>query len=442
MRLTLTIIALLGASFAYSQAEITSWILTDGSTGQYYNDNGNLIDSGVEVDIQLVQYSDDNVYVTCEGMPSYPIGPYPDGNPAQAGGHGYLFRIPRNPVQEEGNLTSPGLGHIGVLINGVPIYNAEDAMSYNNQGIWHQDAIYFENDGFDCSKGHPAPDMQDINNGYYHHHQNPVTFDSATDVISNICDDYPSDALYEMDPNTHSPLIGFAFDGFPIYGSFGYDDTEGQGAIVRIESSYQLRDITERTTLADGTTLNANQYGPAINNTFPLGAYIEDYEFVEGSGHLDIHNGRWCVTPEYPEGTYAYFATIGEDWNSAYPYFIGPTYYGEVATDNFAVMGPNGSPTDVDINEDVETWDGTISVAELTSFGVTIYPNPASTVVMIDSEAQFTSVRITDLQGRVVMSSGVLQQQFDVSVLPSGWYVVNLDMTNGAMISEKLLIRR
>jgi hypothetical protein len=39
-----------------------------------------------------------------------------------------------------------------------------------------------------------------------------------------------------------------------------------------------------------------------------------------------------------------------------YPYVIGPTYYGKVATDNFAVRGPNASPTAVTINESVQTY--------------------------------------------------------------------------------------
>jgi hypothetical protein len=47
---------------------------------------------------------------------------------------------------------------------------------------------------------------------------------------------------------------------------------------------------------------------------------------------LDTSNGRYCVTPEYPGGTYAYFMTV-DDFNGAvYPYIIGNTYYGAPAT--------------------------------------------------------------------------------------------------------------
>lgn len=131
-----------------------------------------------------------------------------------------------------------------------------------------------------------------------------------------------------IDDTQHSPLIGFAFDGFPIYGTYGFQNADGSGGIVRIKSGYQLRNITTRTTWADGTAVD---HGPDVGNTYPLGYFREDYEWLEHAGEedfLDEHNGRFCVTPEYPEGTYAYFATVDENWNSAYPYVVGPTFYG------------------------------------------------------------------------------------------------------------------
>ena len=64
--------------------------------------------------------------------------------------------------------------------------------------------------------------------------------------------------------------------------------------------------------------------------TDPMGTYIEDYEYVEGLGTLDRYNGRYCVTPEYPNGTYAYFCTIkGVAGEPVFPYFIGPSFYAE-----------------------------------------------------------------------------------------------------------------
>ena len=49
-------------------------------------------------------------------------------------------------------------------------------------------------------------------------------------------------------------------------------------------------------------------------------AYLGDLGKVQGREFdLDEFNGRWCVTPEFPRGTYAYFTAI-----DAAPIFISP----------------------------------------------------------------------------------------------------------------------
>ncbi|MEP7265620.1 MAG: YHYH protein, partial [Bacteroidota bacterium] len=97
----------------------------------------------------------------------------------------------------------------------------------------------------------------------------------------------------------------------------------------RMKSSYAKRNITVRTHYADGSNVTD---GPAVSATYPLGYFREDYQYNTTSAstpdYLDEHNGRFCVTPEYPNGIYAYFSTVDANWNSAYPYIIGPTFYG------------------------------------------------------------------------------------------------------------------
>lgn len=85
--------------------------------------------------------------------------------------------------------------------------------------------------------------------------------------MSTICNIYPSDGLNTISPIIHSSLIGFTFDEFPIYGAFGYTNTNGTGGISRLKSSYQLRNITTRTTYADGTDVVD---GPPISSVFPM----------------------------------------------------------------------------------------------------------------------------------------------------------------------------
>ena len=123
----------------FAQPELDSWLInSDGATGDYYLNNGNLMDNGIECDVQLVQFSNDNVYLHASGVPRYATAPFGDGNPSQAQNADYLFRIPRNPEEGPSGGTATGLGHTAVLINGVPTFNAMDAFSYNNQNNWHQ----------------------------------------------------------------------------------------------------------------------------------------------------------------------------------------------------------------------------------------------------------------------------------------------------------------
>lgn len=440
---------------AIAQVEITSWLInTDGTTGRHYvSGNPTPIMDTAHANVQIVQYSNNFVYVHCSGIPSYVIGPYLDGNPAMATNREHLFQIPRNPVPNNGTLTEVGLGSTGVFINGVPSYNYADAMSYNDLGIWHRNAVHFENDGFDCAKGHPSPVFQGppgpggtLEGGQYHHHQNPSAYNIASVPMSSVCDVYLADGLYVPDETQHSPLIGYAFDGYPIYGGYGYVNADGSGGIVRITPSWQKRNITDRTTLPDGTALNTSEYGPSFIDA-PLGAYAEDYEFIQGSGMLDIHNGRECVTPEYPNGTYAYFATIDTDGNSVFPYIIGPTYYGIVETDNFGSQGTTNS-TNVTIDEPVTTYTPSVSLDELepSDLEIITYPNPASDILVIQSTVAKPfdrTIELFDTNGKVItgqiLHQGSTMCYFDVSILYSGTYLVKISAGKVSTTSKVII---
>lgn len=432
---------------------ITSWILnTTNVTGRHYiRGNPTPIADTFKANVQVVQYSKDYSYVRCNGIPSYVIGPYQDGNPAQAVGRNYLFKLPLVPKVQTGTKTTVGLGHIGVLINGVPVYNYADARSYNNGNVWHQNAIHFERTGFDCATGHPAPLQTGPpgmggggTQGQYHHHQNPTAFNIAKVKMSDVCDMYLADGLYVPDPSNHGPLIGFAFDGYPIYGAYGWED--GTKIVKRMKPSYRLRNITERTTLANGQALTQAQYGPTLAAQ-PLGAYAEDFEYVAGSGDLDEHNGRFCVTPEYPNGTYAYFATIDENGVSAYPYMIGPTYYGVVLTENFGSRTPGAGATSVVINEAVQTYSATTHVQDSNpTLPATVYPNPANDVLIIQITTPlmtWATVELVDMAGRTMQQSTIHQGStmcfMDVQTVYAGAYVVRITHKNST-ISYPVLI--
>ncbi len=331
---------------------INAWKMGDGvTTMKYYTDindagcntNPNIVDSGVETDVQAVYYNSDYVWVETTGCPSHMTGPYNgDGNPSFPNDQARTIVIPRTPTANPGSSTNDysRLGPIGYAVNGVAFYNASDNMTYNNQGVWYRNAVFFENEGFGCDRTHPAND--DL-----HYHQTPIPFNYNNTATQNpdVCDCFPSNALFTPSTTAHSPIIGFALDGYPIYGPYAFTNTDGTGGVALMTPSYQTRNITTRTTLPDGST--ATSTGPAISATYPLGAFWQDYEYVAGSGTLDYYNGRFAVTPEYPQGTYAYFATMDVNGDAVFPYFVGLEFYGElVDCDGNTGGGGPGSPPD------------------------------------------------------------------------------------------------
>lgn len=121
-------------------------------------------------------------------------------------------------------------------------------------------------------------------------------------------------------PDGHSKILGIAADGYPIYGPYGYNQAmDSTSGIDRMVSGYKLYPASNRT-----GTLAANLI------QYPMGIFVEDYRY-SAAGDLDQRNGRYCVTPDYPNGTYAYFVTLKADLTPAYPYVIGETYYGAPA---------------------------------------------------------------------------------------------------------------
>ena len=429
-------------SFAQTNPTITEWLQnTTGIMGSHYiSGNPTVINDAVEANVQTVQYSANWAYVTTNGIPAYHTGPFLDGNPSLASDQNAIFKFPLNPTQNTGALTATNGGNIGVFINGVALFDYRDGVSWKSStsamaggplggmgdGIWNRDAIPAEMDGFDCSKGHPAM-------GNYHHHQNPSAFNLDLTVLSTICDIYAADGLYTINPAEHSPLIGFAYDGFPIYGAYGYQNVDGTGGVVRMKSSYQLRNITTRIVYADGTNVTD---GPAVSATYPLGLFREDYEYIAnvGSDYLDSHNGRFCVTPEYPAGIYCYFATVDVNHNSAYPYVVGPTFYGNKTAAKVT-----------SITEAVTTYTSVSNVNEINTTTFNIFPNPTADVLIVQSsglQEQNIVAELVDATGKTIQTQTIYQGSticyFNVSTLYSGTYFIKIN--NGQLTKSYSVI--
>jgi len=438
--LCLSLLAL--STFAQTNPVISSWLqnTTDVRGRRYAANNYTPIQGTDSANVKTVMYSTAWVYIRANGIPTYVTGPFLDGNPSTATSQNATFKLPLTPAQNMGNPINTTGGNIGLFINGVALFDYRDGVSWQNSSnslkggplggmgdaVWNRDAVVGERLGFDCAKGHPAM-------GNYHHHQNPSAFKLDLNVISTVCTLYDADGLYVIDSTKHSPLIGYAYDGFPIYGAYAYKNVDGTGGIVRMKSSYNLRNITVRNLYANGTTVTA---GPAVNTTYPLGYFREDYEYIPTTAstpdYLDAHNGRFCVTPEYPNGIYCYFATVKANWNSAYPYVVGPTFYG---TKQVSKVTSITEPVTVYVTPVING----LSNTNVSNIEVTVFPVPANELVAVQMNGLVTvntTVSLVDMSGKLIdqkiIYPGSTIAYFDTQKLYSGNYVVTISNVNSS----------
>ncbi|WP_196140748.1 PKD domain-containing protein [Aliikangiella sp. G2MR2-5] len=263
------------------------------------------------------------------------LGYWPPG-PACPSNQSKSNQLPTEP-QPSSDSCSTGLGPIGVMLNGTSVYNWDDGQSYNNQNVWNNLAPEFEVYDVDICLGHAQRE------GDYHHH-----------MFSKCLQELMGD-----DGSKHSPIYGFAADGYPIHGPYyaqgilaqsawvlrDYDNANSaSGCGASGQRSCQLVDPYD---LSKGTTSVSS--GPATSDTVtsqsgnPIqasgGIYFEDFYYdasltATGEQYLDEHNGH-----QHGNFGYHYHITV-EDISGqllpVFPYQVGPEFYGELPSGGIA----------------------------------------------------------------------------------------------------------
>ena len=178
---------------------------------------------------------------------------------------------------------------------------------------------------FDSAKGSVFEGYNTQYGGEYAHLSNPQRLRYL--LGDNLAQNPSNGQIYEQETQLeHSPILGWAFDGNPIYGPYAYQDPTNQSSnIIRMRSSYSLK--TELVYDDITNPYPSRTDGPLVSDN-AAGSFVEDYEYIFNSGDLDQYNGRFCKTPDFPEGRYCYFVTIDgtEDGNPVFPYVLGPSY--------------------------------------------------------------------------------------------------------------------
>jgi len=305
-------------------------------------------------------------------------------------------------------------GIIGVSLPGIVIYGPSNDwyVPGTNGTNWHYDASQVLINGEDQYGG--SPDDQ----GIYHYRDSTFITANAWGNFGYFTSNL--NGYFSTDNSGHSKLIGWAADGYPIYGPFGYaNPLNADSGAIRMTSSYVStsngygRPIKQTVTIsanADSTntitvsstfglnpgmritnntaglptgdiwilncglhsavgpgqfTQGVNQVqlntnvtvvaGTSVDFEFLPGAFIEDYSYT-GTGSLDRFNGRYCVTPEFPLGTYAYFAVQDYGSNPVYPYFVGSAFYGSLSIDTSTSLATQDYITINRSSRDINLW--------------------------------------------------------------------------------------
>ena len=187
-----------------------------------------------------------------------------EGNPNPISPQSISYSIPVNPLKGD---TTTRVRTIGVALNGIKM-EPETAERYSDTA-WSYEALTFngrvEGDtnmsfgsslGFDCNFAHVQP------TGEYHYHGVP----------SGLLPDEPG-----------LIVAAWAADGFPIFGRYGYEvPGDADSELVELRGSYAIKS-GERQPLDDTDAPPPGDYD---------GTFVQDWEYVEGSGDLDECNGR------------------------------------------------------------------------------------------------------------------------------------------------------
>ena len=220
-------------------------------------------------------------YIYANGIPDHPTGTFPNSdNPNTISAQAHIFRVPLHPQLTD--TITPVRPALGVALNGVPFEpGTAEAWEGDRSSPWRFEALTgFIDLGLDKNNAHVQP------TGSYHYHGVPTGLLHTT----------PEGSMHAHEhQHAHAMTqLGYAADGFPVYGPHGYSHAnDATSHLIDMRSSYQLK-------------AGLRPDGPGGLHD---GAFTGDFEYIAGTGDLDEGNGRLGITPEHPEGIYHYYIT-------------------------------------------------------------------------------------------------------------------------------------
>ena len=423
----------------YARIYATDTARTNGVSLTTWTNGGTLQSLPAYVGVQEIYSSASWLYIRSTGLGIHTMGPWylnaahTQAFPAWPVNQKALYRIPRSPTVPA-TKTLTGLGAIGYSVDGVALFDTQDGQKWTGSsegmgtGYWYRDAYINEGVSFDPGNAHQP------GSGQYHYHANPIALRYS---LGDHVDFNSTTKIYTESTNAltqHSPILGWMRDGIPYYGPYGYSNAKNPASgIRRMTSGYVLRNgqygtlnipsagrlyLPKWAARAYGVATNV-QAGPSNFTTYPFGRYMEDKDYLGDLGYtqgvdfdLNEWNTRWCVTPEFPNGTWAYFVAINSDGSPAYPYNIGRSFFGttaggavttvsETVTTNYVggpILAPSLKTPTVTSDAITLTWSategGTYWVESTTNF--TNWATQSTPVAAVRNTASYTNTSADD----------------------------------------------
>ena len=177
------------------------WFIREGNPTTYiFKDAGtyvdlfsyHLADSNKDgIPNLAIRHDDKTLWIDSQGYPNHPTAIFPNsGNPNRIRVQDFHSRLPLEPKLAS-SITRVPMGPIGMALNGVVFFNPFEAGGMN--AIEGYSEVWL-----DSCCGHPQQHC------VYHYHKYPSCVKSP----------------FADDGRRHSPVLGFAFDGFPVHGPF------------------------------------------------------------------------------------------------------------------------------------------------------------------------------------------------------------------------------
>ena len=344
-------------------------------------------------------------------IPDHVVGPFP---PAVVIGQDFEYYMCKYPeigpgITTLGEDTSVQFCSVGIIfgvsmhgVNYSPYARLYFVDTFNSQENhdWEIEAEFILT--MDANGGH-------LNNLFrYHYHTAPIDY-----IVNDL----------GIDGSDHSPILGYAADGFPIYYKHLYTDpADASGGVSSFDSGYSLK------------TGNRPGNGISAPNGPYDGNYLQDYEYDGASTELDECGLRYGVTPDYPNGTYYYVMT--ENW----PWI--PRCLRGLHVDNTFLLGPNCPASSA--SNDCSDW-STMGIENVKDeIELSFYPNPAQNLLQIGIEEQYkdqiTSISIYSSNGKQVFSSSTYEANIDLSQVISGSYFVQINFGE-EQVTKKLIVQ-